>query len=139
LPFEGVVFGAQRDEYATKNGSPSALYRATFQFRMKDEQAARTYKPIVRFIWVMVSSKLASLGVPLTPNEPLEQQGATFTSQSFVISAQQITDVTLALSGIKNEASEQRSAGDIQPWASILHATRIGGLAAPALPLQTQQ
>jgi len=105
---------------------------------MKDEQAARTYKPIVRFIWVMVSSKLASLGVLLRPMSHWNNRGY-LTSQSFVISAQQITDVTLALSGIKNEASEQRSAGDIQPWASILHATRIGGLAAPALPLQTQQ
>ncbi|HOH16324.1 MAG TPA: hypothetical protein PLQ30_02615 [Rectinema sp.] len=102
LPFEGILMSAIREKTSPPKGDPSAMYRTTFQIRMKDEQSARTYKPIVRFLWVMLSSKLSSYGIAISPEIAIEQQGSIFISQPVMISARQLVDVGLSISTFDN-------------------------------------
>ena len=102
LPFEGILMSATREATSPPKGSPFAMYRTIFKIQMKDEQSARTFKPIVRFLWVMVSSKLGSYGIGISPDTPIEQQGSTFVSQPVRINAQQLVDVALSISSFDN-------------------------------------
>lgn len=97
LPFDGILMSATRDALAPPTGSPQARYSVVFRIQMKDEQTARTYKPIMKFMWVLITSRLSSVGIPISPDNSIEQHGDLFLSQPIAMSAQQIVDAALAL------------------------------------------
>ena len=98
LPFDGIMLNATRDKASPQEGSPDARYSLIFQIQMKDEQSARTYKPIVKFMWVLISSRLSAMNVPISPDNSIEQQGSRFVSQPIAMSAEQIVNALLSLS-----------------------------------------
>ena len=98
LPFDGIMLNAARDKASSQAGSPDARYTLVFQIQMKDEQSARTYKPIVKFMWVLISSRLSAMDVPISPDNSIEQQGSRFVSQPIAMSAEQIVNTILSLS-----------------------------------------
>ncbi len=108
FPFDGILLSATRDALSPAKGSPDARYSIVFQIQMKDEQTARTYKPIMKFMWVLVSSRLSAAGIPISPDNIIEQHGALFLSQPVAMSAQQIVDAVLGL------VSNRGSSGPLQ-------------------------
>jgi hypothetical protein len=100
LPFDGIMLSATRDAVAPSKGSPDARYSIVFQIQMKDEQTARTYKPIMKFVWVLISTRLGAAGIPISPENSIEQQGSLFWSQPIAMSAQEIVDAILRLSNL---------------------------------------
>jgi hypothetical protein len=100
LPFDGILVRVTRDAAGPSKGSPDARYSMVFQIQMKDEQAARTYKPIMKFVWVFVSNSLGTYGIPFSPENSIEQRGSLFMSQPVEMSAQQLVDAILALSNL---------------------------------------
>lgn len=100
FPFDGILLSATRDAISPAKGSPDARYSIVFQIQMKDEQAARTYKPIIKFMWVLVSSRLSAAGIPISSDNSIEQHGALFLSQPIAMSAQQIVDTVISALGL---------------------------------------
>lgn len=98
LPFDGIMLRAERDPTSPAKGSPEARYMVQFEIQMKDEQSAKTYKPIMRFMWVILSNKLTEYGVPLSPDATIEQKGAIFTTQPIAMTARQMVDAILSFS-----------------------------------------
>ncbi|MEN6492280.1 MAG: hypothetical protein ABFC85_09845 [Rectinema sp.] len=107
LPFDGIMLSATRDAASPAKGSPDARYSTVFQIQMKDEQAARTYKPIIKFMWVLISNKLSSYGVPLSSENSIEQRGSLFVSQPITMSAQQMIDAMLELSNLDGNTTDK--------------------------------
>jgi hypothetical protein len=103
LPFDGILLSAERDRTIPKGGNPNARYTAIFKIQMKDEQTARTYRPIMRIMWALVSGKLAALGIPVSPETTVEQEGSLFATTPISMSAREIVNVFLALSNINRE------------------------------------
>ncbi len=100
LPFDGIMLRADRDPRSPSRGSPNALYSARFEIQMKDEQSAKTYKPIMRFMWVLLSSKLTEYGVPLSPDATIDQSGAVFATQPIAMTARQMVEAILSVSNM---------------------------------------
>lgn len=104
LPFDGIVLRADRNPASPPKGSPDAIYSARFEIQMKDEQSAKTYKPIMRFMWVLLSSKLTEYGIALPSDASIEQRGAIFATQPVAMTARQMVNAMLSLSN-PNERS----------------------------------
>ncbi|MFZ5860231.1 MAG: hypothetical protein ACOYVH_05800 [Spirochaetota bacterium] len=100
LPFDGILLTAERDRTSPKGANPHARYTAIFKIQMKDEQTARTYRPIMRVMWALVSGKLTALGIPVSPETSIEQQGSLFATTPISMSAREIVNVFLALSNM---------------------------------------
>lgn len=98
LPFDGILLTAERDRTSPKSANPQARYAAIFKIQMKDEQTARTYRPIMRVMWALVSGKLTALGIPVSPDTSIEQQGSLFATTPISMSAREIVNVFMALS-----------------------------------------
>ncbi len=105
LPFDGIILRAKRDLRSPSRGSPDALYSARFEIQMKDEQSAKTYKPIMRFMWVLLSSKLTEYGIPLSPDANIDQSGSIFTTQPIAMTARQMVDALLSLSKLDSSGN----------------------------------
>lgn len=105
LPFDGIAFHAERDPNLPAPGNPDASYKAIFQVQMNDEQAAKTYKPIIKLLWIFLSRTLVENGIPIPADTAIEQQGALFSTQPIAISAQQIADILISLSNLDTKSS----------------------------------
>ncbi len=106
LPFDGIMLRADRDLTSPAHGSPDALYSARFEIQMKDEQTAKTYKPIMRFMWVLLSNKLTEYGLPLSSDAGIDQSGALFTTQPIAMTARQMVDTMLSLSKLNADKAQ---------------------------------
>jgi|GEM_PF-323068 len=120
LPFDGIMLRADRDLRSPSRGSPEALYSARFEIQMKDEQSAKTYKPIMRFMWVLLSSKLTEYGVPLSSDAGIDQSGAIFTTQPIAMTARQMVDAMLSISKL-NEGEVSPAGAPKSPSKTVLN------------------
>ncbi|MCX8013146.1 MAG: hypothetical protein N3A02_02500, partial [Rectinema sp.] len=93
LPFDGLRFIAVRDEVNALVGNADAVYQARFNIRMKDEQSARAFRPIMRLIWVVLSAQISSMGLPIPPEASIELKGSIFETQPFPVHAHEIVDI----------------------------------------------
>jgi len=105
LPFDGIAFYAARDPDLPAQGNPDASYKAIFQVQMNDEQAAKTYKPIIKLLWIFLSRTLVENGIPIPSDTPIEQQGALFSTPPIAFSAQQIADILMSLANLDTKSS----------------------------------
>lgn len=93
LPFDGIRFIAMRDERSPAQGSADAIYQVRFRMQMKDEQSARTFRPIMKLAWALLSAQISSMGLPVPPETGIEQKAGTFETQSFPVRAREIVKI----------------------------------------------
>jgi len=93
LPFDGIRVIAMRDGTSPTVGAADAVYLARIRIQMKDEQTARTFRPIMKLVWALLSAQISSMGLPIPPETGIEQKGSSFETQTFPVQARDIVEI----------------------------------------------